>query len=253
MTLKNIIIGGWNSLLDLFYPPVCLQCNVLLEENEQYLCADCLKQLPRTEMAAHRDNRLEQLFWDIPKLQRGAAFCFYRHGETFRKLVLRVKYNNQPLLGQYLAELAAREFLPTHFFDGIDLIVPVPLHPKRQRKRGYNQAEYIARGLSNITSIPLDTTHLKRIVNNPTQTKRDASERAQNTKGIFTVEMPANWRGKHILLVDDIVTTGSTIRSCIKVITPIQGTTISIFSLGLAARDLATTNSQLHSTLNSKH
>lgn len=234
MNFWHILRGGWNSILDLFYPPLCMQCHELLTDNQQFLCADCLQHLPRTEMAANRGNRVEQLFWDIPKFQRGAAFCFYHRNEEFRQLVLRIKYSNKPLLGEYLGHLAANEFLRTDFFKGIDLIVPVPLHPKRQRKRGYNQAEYIAKGISAATGIPLDSSHLLRMVNNPTQTKKNSRERAANTRGIFLVQMPSNWRGKHILLVDDIITTGSTLRACMKVITPIHGATISVMSLGVA-------------------
>ncbi len=234
MAILNILRGGWTSLLDLFYPPLCMQCQALLNNNEHFLCTDCLKDLPRTEMAQHRGNRVEQLFWDIPKLQKGAAFCFYRHDEPFRKLIHRIKYSNKPLLGEYLGEIMAREFMQYHFFDTIDFVVPVPLHPKRQRKRGYNQAEYIAKGISNITAIPLDTTHLQRVINNPTQTKKSSSERTRNTQGIFSVQMAANWRGKHILLVDDIITTGATLHACMHAITPIHGTTVSVISLGIA-------------------
>lgn len=234
MNFWHILRDGWKSVLDLFYPPLCMQCHERLEEGELFLCANCLEHLPRTEMAANRGNRVEQLFWDIPKFNRGAAFCFYRRSETFRHMIHRLKYGNKPLIGEYLGELAAREFLPANFFQGIDLIVPVPLHPKRQRKRGYNQAEYIARGISRATAIPLDTTHLQRVVNNPTQTKKTGKERTGNTQGIFSVQTPANWRGKHILLVDDIITTGATLRACMKVITPVHGTAVSVMSLGVA-------------------
>lgn len=234
MDFWHILRDGWKSVLDLFYPPLCMQCRERLEESELFLCADCLEHLPRTEMASNRGNRVEQLFWDIPKFNRGAAFCFYRRSEAFRRMIHRMKYGNKPLIGEYLGELAAREFLPAGFFQGIDLIVPVPLHPKRQRKRGYNQAWYIAMGISKATAIPVDVAHLQRVINNPTQTSKTVQERAGNTHGIFSVQTPADWRGKHILLVDDIITTGSTLRACMKVITPVQGTSVSVMSLGVA-------------------
>lgn len=234
--LAHILKGGWNSLADLFYPPVCIQCGNLLQPEEDTLCHTCLQHLPRTEQARYRGNRTEQLLWDIPKLERGAAFCFYRPHSDFRRLIHLMKYSNRPKTGFYLGKTAAQEFAEARFFEGIDLIVPVPLHKQRQRQRGYNQAEWIARGIAEATRIPMDNTHLKRKVNNPSQTHKSKEERQHNTDEIFTVDMPANWRGKHILLVDDIVTTGATLRACIHAISPIRGTRISIMTLGIAAQ-----------------
>lgn len=234
--LTRILQGGWNSLLDLFYPPVCMMCGTLLQPKEEILCRDCIEKLPRTEHAFQRGNHTEQLLWDIPKLERGGAFCYYKNDSDFRHLIHRMKYGNRPTIGVYLGRIAAQEFSETHFFDGIDLIVPIPLHKKRQRQRGYNQAEMISKGISEVTHIPIDTTHLYRQVNNPSQTRKSQQERLHNTQNIFEVNVPANWRGKHLLIVDDIITTGATLRSCINAISPIRGTRISVLTLGIAAR-----------------
>lgn len=212
-----------------------MQCGTLLQKTGDTLCTTCLNHLPRTETAQHRNNKVEQMLRDIPKLQRGAAFCFYRHNSSFRLLIHRLKYGNRPKAGIYLGRIAAQEFSQAHFFDGIDVIVPVPLHPKRQRRRGYNQAEMIAKGISETTHIPIDTTHLYRAVNNSSQTQKTRQERQHNTEDIFAVNMSAHWRGKHILLVDDIVTTGATLRSCIHAISRIRGTRISVMTLGIAS------------------
>lgn len=235
MTFWQYIQCGWKGLTDLFYPHCCWYCGQKLDDYTAYLCPDCEAHLPRTEMAHMRDNKVELLFWDIQKFVRGGAFCFYGRDECFRSLIRRLKYSSSPEIGTYLGHLAAREFMEKGFFQDIDVIVPVPLHPKRERKRGYNQAEMIARGLSAVTGIPVDTMHLCRTKNNATQTRKQLQERADNTQGIFSLCHPENWRNKHILLVDDVITTGSTLRSCMKVLTPVRGTRISVFALGFSS------------------
>ncbi len=230
----QILKSGWNSLMDLFYPPLCYACGKYIEKQENILCDECLKALPRTEHFKLKDNKVEMLFWDIPKLKKGGAFCFYQHGSDFRKLIHNMKYYNRPFIGEYLGKLAATEYQNSNFFEGVDLLVPIPLHPKRLRQRGYNQAEYICKGISEVTNIPVDTTHLVRIVNNETQTHKSTEQRRLNTENIFQVRQPQAWRHKHIMLIDDVITTGSTIRSSIKVITPIVGTRLSVFALGMA-------------------
>ncbi|MBR1786812.1 MAG: ComF family protein [Paludibacteraceae bacterium] len=232
--ILQILKSGWNGLMDLFYPPLCYACGKYIENQENILCEECKKALPRTEHYKFRNNKVEMLFWDISKLQRGGAFCFYEHGSDFRRLIHLAKYYGRPQIGEYLGSLAAEEYQKNGFFDGVDLLVPVPLHPKRQRQRGYNQAEHICKGISKITGIPVDTTHLVRTKNNESQTHKTTEQRRLNTENIFQVRQPQAWRHKHIMLIDDVITTGSTIHACIKVITPIIGTRISVFALGMA-------------------
>lgn len=234
MTFLDILKGGWNGLLDLFFPPCCVLCGKLLEKEEKYLCADCLSKLPRTDTAEHRANRLEALFANVDKMLRGAAFCYYTHDSDFRRLIHLVKYAGKAELGEYLGELAGHEMSVSGFFNGIDCLVPVPLHTKRLRRRGFNQAEYICRGLSKATGIPIDTSHLVRLRATSSQTTLNAEERKANMKNAFDVRNPKEWTDKHILLVDDIVTTGATLRECMQKITPIRGCHISVFTLGLA-------------------
>lgn len=230
----GIIKGGWKGLKDLFYPPCCAMCEEVLTDSEQFLCAQCLASLPRTETAAHRDNRVEALFTDIDKVVRGAAFCYFTPDSAFRRLIHRIKYRGKASLGEYMGEVAGKEMLGSGFFDGIDLIVPVPLHPSREKKRGYNQAECICRGLSRATGIAVDTLHLLRRRATPTQTALSVADRKRNVEHAFEVKNANEWQGKHVLLVDDIITTGATMRSCIHEMTPIRGCRISVFALGLA-------------------
>ena len=234
MSFKEILQGGWNSLKDLFYPSCCTLCGEVLQPEERYVCQECLRELPRTETGDHRGNRVEALFEDIEKVVRGATFCYFSHDSDFRRLIHAVKYRGKAGLGEYLGEQAGREMLDSRFFEGIDLIVPVPLHKKRERRRGYNQAEYICIGLGRATGIAVDTQHLRRKRATPSQTTLSSDEREQNMEDAFEVVNGKDWQGKHILLVDDIITTGATMRACIHKMTPIRGCHISVFALGLA-------------------
>ncbi len=228
---------GWRGFTLLFYPHSCFRCGFPLDDREEVLCEYCMTFLPITEHGHMRDNGVEHLFADIPKFVRGGAFCYYKPKSFFRRMIHALKYSNVPNIGLYLGRLAGDEYHSMGFFQGIDVIVPVPLHPKRLYKRGYNQAEIIAQGISEATGIPMDTTHLMRIVNNVSQTSLSMEDRQNNTDDIFAVQNSNDWRNKHILLVDDIITTGATLHACIKKITPIHGTHISVLTMGMAVQE----------------
>ncbi len=175
-----------------------------------------------------------ELFEDTPRVERAAAFLFFDKGASVQRLVHLFKYRHRPDIAYHLARIAAMEFSETDFFDGIDLIVPVPLHPIRERERGYNQSEVIARALSEVTGIPCDTTHLVRIRNNPQQALMRGKDREHNVSGIFRATFPKDSRTNTILLVDDLITTGSTIRSCIAALNASTRATYRVFALGKA-------------------
>ncbi len=200
------------------------------------MCAECEALLPRTEHAQQRGNLVEAMLADIPlahSLVRGGAFGYYEYNTPYRAIIHTFKYRRYPQIGEYLGQLAAKEFAAHGFFEGIDIIVPVPLHKKRLAERGYNQAEIICNGISKVTNIPTDTTHLLRTVNNASQTKKTTQERQANTADIFMMQHPDDWRGKHILLVDDVITTGATLRSAMQAMKGIRGLRVSVFTLGL--------------------
>lgn len=180
-----------------------------------------------------RDNSLEQMFMKEKKFVRGGAFCFYEKTHPFALAIQEMKYNSRPESGMRLGAIAAEEWLTSGFFEGIDLLLPLPLHRRRLRERGYNQAEWIARGVSAVTGIGIDTTHLKRVIDNDRQAHLSKEARKQLPQ-IFTITKGEELRGKHVLIIDDVVTTGSTIQRAIDVLRPIRGCTFSVFALGLA-------------------
>lgn len=209
-------------------------CGTLLEEKE-HLCYDCFLHLPRTEQAEVRGNQTEMLFADQRRLVRAAAYLFFQKGSDVQKMIHTIKYGGHPELGYHLGREAAYEMIQAGFFEGIDLIIPVPLHPRRERERGYNQSEWIARGIADATGIPLDTLHhVTRIRNNPHQASMRQHEREANVQGIFAINHPEELYRKHILLVDDITTTGHTLRALMQAMTPARSCQYSVFVLGKA-------------------
>lgn len=229
--MKTISI--WTRLLDLLAPRACPICGNRLAVTEQALCARCNLHLPRTGFSKHaRDNEMAQAFWVLMPIERAAAMFFYEPDSNVSRLVHALKYFQHPELGELLGRQAAQEFRPDGFFEGIDAIVPVPLHPKRQRQRGYNQSMEIARGVSAATGLPVMAGAVKRISFRRSQTQKTGLERQENVENAFALADAADLQGKHLLVVDDVVTTGATVRSCCQELTKGGCAKVSVLSLG---------------------
>ena len=220
-----------SDLIDLIFPRHCCVCGEVLSRQERDICLNCLYILPKIE--PHHKAEIEQTFWGKVEVERATSFIYYRKGSPYNELIHKLKYRNAPEVGTRLATMAADEILPSGFFDGITLIVPLPLSKKKLRKRGYNQCDYIARGISEKTGIPVATDLIKRTKANETQTHKTRDERWLNVEGIFSATKPQAMEGQHILLVDDILTTGSTLCSCVKAIKSRCDCKVSILTLAL--------------------
>ncbi|MDD3321195.1 MAG: ComF family protein [Paludibacter sp.] len=222
------------DFFDLFFPNVCLVCGENLIKNEQHICMSCLHEIPKTNFHLLQDNPIEKKFWGKVNVYRGTSFFFFQKGSPFQKLLHALKYKGNKEIGEVLGKYAAADLLESVDFSTVDVIIPVPLHPKKFAKRGYNQSEWIGKGISDIFEKPMDTKTLIRIRENTTQTKKTVYERYENTEGIFDVNDKNTYAGKHILLIDDVLTTGSTLEACIKALTKITNVKISIFTLAVA-------------------
>ena len=208
---------------------------------QSILCDECSRTLPRTEQAQLRENETEMALWGqvrsraaakrVMHLDRAAAFLFFEKEHPIQDVVHKMKYADQPMIGYYLGRQAAMEMQYADFFDEIEVIVPIPLHKNRLRSRGYNQSEYIAKGIGDVTGIPVDTTHVLRIKDTPKQALQSGDDRKQNVIDAFAVNHPEQLYRKHILLVDDLITTGETMRSCLKAMKRFRGATFSVFAL----------------------
>lgn len=221
------------SLLGLFYPRLCPACSEVLYGNENILCLKCLSEFPRTGFHLDPENDMARLFWGRVMIRNAAAFFYYQKGSRFQNLIHEIKYFNQKQLGILLGRWFGDELTNTSFRQA-DLIHPVPLHAVKLKKRGYNQSEQIALGLSQALGIPMETTLIERIVNTDTQTRKTKYERWSNVEGIFRVTKPEKLINKHILLVDDVVTTGSTLEACATPLLALEATAVSILTLGYA-------------------
>lgn len=226
-----------NPLLDfvsLIYPELCVVCNENLLNSEHQICLNCLNDLPRTGYHLLKNNPIEKRFWGKVPIFRGTAFFYFHKGSHFQKVLHSLKYKGNMEVGETLGKYAASDLLESDDFKTIDVIIPVPLHPKKYQLRGYNQSEWIGRGLSVILEKPMDLLTLRRIRENTTQTKKNVYERYENTEGIFEITDKNRLAGKHILLVDDVLTTGSTLEACIRVLLEIENVKVSIFTLAVA-------------------
>ena len=226
-------MNWWSRFLDFLSPRLCVICGQRLSPTERSLCSVCQLHLPRTAYQfTPDDNPMAQLFWHLAPIERAAAFIYYQPHSEMAQMVYQLKYANSPDIGEDLGRLMATDMQLAHYFDDIDVLVPVPLTNKRQRQRGYNQSEMLARGISEITHLPIKTHVLKRQVFRKSQTHLSRHERRENVEGIFVATDAETLKGCHVLLIDDVCTTGSTLASCAQALASIEDIHISVLSLG---------------------
>ena len=230
MKIKEII----NHFLGLFYPEICAVCSQNLVSGEKIICLSCLQKIPRTQLHLEKDNVIEKRFWGKAKIERATAFYYFTKKSNFQKILHQLKYKENKEIGVVMGKYAAAELVESEDFTHFDYLIPVPLHPKKLQQRGYNQAFCIAQGLAEILQAEIDTENLVRVIENPTQTKKSVYERWENTKGIFAVKNPQLLDNKRILLIDDVLTTGSTIIACIEAIHEVCNAKVSVFALAVA-------------------
>ena len=218
---------------DLLSPRYCAICGSRLGTSEQKVCTRCLLTMPYVGDIDFNDNFVTRLFWGKLPVERGYSYMYYNRGDNSHNLLTQLKYVHRLDIGQWAGRMIANDLLPKGFFDGVECIVPVPLHWRRLLKRGYNQSEQLARGVAEVTGLPLLKGHVRRIRNNPTQTHKSAEERYENVKNLFRLRRRIPYR--NVLLIDDVLTTGATMASCIKAILEVQPETrISVLTMAKA-------------------
>lgn len=224
-------INPWSRLLDAVAPRRCACCGQKLSITEDIVCLACLLHIPRTNYWANPlDNRLARLFWGRFPVERAAAYFFYHPHSSTSHIILQLKYQSKPWVGTFLGRYMGMEMKQGGFFEGVDALIPMPLSRKRKWQRGYNQSERIAQGISEVTGIPVETKALKRTKFKQSQTRLTPYERQENVEGLFVLADKRRIEGKHVMLVDDVITTGSTVCSAALALSKARGVTISIVS-----------------------
>lgn len=230
----NYFYDLWDDFISLLFPRLCYACGNHLLRNENLICTECYIIIPRTNYHLKEDNPVAQLFWGRCMIEKAAAFSYYNKGSRIKKLIHNLKYKGIRDIGYELGRIYGLSLKTSGFTNDIDLIMPVPLHPMKKKIRGFNQSETISMGIADATHLPVDLKSLARILVSATQTKRSRYERWTNVEGIFQVIDPQTVAGKHVLLVDDVITTGSTIESCSNELLKIKGVKVSVVALAFA-------------------
>jgi ComF family protein len=212
--LKNSVLHIWGDFITLFFPNHCLGCSNSLFKGEEILCTRCILELPKTRYHEQFDNTIKSRLSGRIALTYALAFLKFRKTGVVQHLLHQLKYNNHPEVGVRLGKLYGKDLVEAGYEDKFDLIVPVPLHSSRKRRRGYNQSEKFAEGLSDLMQIPCDENIVERKIKTTTQTRKTKIERWENVKDVFLVKEPDKINGKRILLVDDVITTGATLEAC---------------------------------------
>ncbi len=216
------------SLLELVYPRICSGCGNPLLEFEETLCLQCISKLPKTNFHLSEENAVLQLFEGRFPVTRATAFLFFRKHSLVQQLIYQLKYKGAKETGEKLGKLFGENLKGSRFINDIDILMPVPLHPAKQQVRGYNQSEVIGKGMESSLNIPLVTENLVRKVFTNSQTRKSMFERWKNVSGVFAVKHPGTLSGKHILLIDDVITTGSTLEGCMLALKEVPDVRISV-------------------------
>lgn len=233
--MKRSRLQPLREIVDLLFPRHCFHCSQLLLGDERYLCTHCWLHLPFTHNAAVVGNETEQHFQAHREVVAAMSLLHYRPDTASRDLLHHIKYYGARKLALTMGMMIGEKLVESGRFASVDLLVPVPLHPRRERHRSYNQSELLCRGIAKVLQRPVSTDNLVRTVNTDSQTHMTAEERKENVKGAFRVRKPELFQQRHILLVDDVITTGSTTAACCDALIAAGVTRISIASLALAS------------------
>lgn len=230
------LCAWWHDFLSVIFPRVCEVCGRQLVDGEELICTHCNMSMPRTRWHVSDFNPVHQRLAASACVDRAASWFEYRRTSPYAGLILKAKYHDRPEIARTLGRLYACEIKDSGFFDGIDAVLPVPMYRGKQLKRGYNQAEEIALGINAATGIPVGD-NLRALHGHSTQTRRGAYDRYLNVAGLFGVDNAAELAGRHILLVDDVLTTGSTLSACCEALRRAVPTVrVSVLTIAATAR-----------------
>ena len=231
-SLAKDIAEGWSHL---FFPSCCPGCGSDLLARDQLICLSCLNRLPATDFHLHPGNPVEEIFWGrIPIIAAACQYYFTKHS-PLQRIMHQFKYRGKRKLGHYLGSIMGNSISRSGRFADIEAMIPLPLYAAREKQRGFNQAAVLCEGMKEILKVPVFPRAMIRLSDTSTQTHKSRMERWQNMAGRFQVSDQTSLEHKHLLLVDDVITTGATLEACAQELTKIKGTRVSITALAFAS------------------
>lgn len=230
----GLLISVLDDFISLFYPKLCSACSKSLLKHEECICTSCLVHLPKTNFHKEIDNPASKIFWGRVAIDSVTAYYYFNKGGKIQSLIHKLKYRGNQEIGIYIGKLMGNELIRSEHFNKVNVVIPVPLHLKKKKKRGYNQSQLIAEGISFSMKIAHDYQSLYRKSFSESQTRKSRFKRWENVKEIFDVKNPDQLSGKHILLVDDVITTGATIEACASELLKIPGVKVSVAAIACA-------------------
>jgi ComF family protein len=222
------------DLLDLLYPQLCAACGIRHPVRDSALCITCQLELPRTDFHLFRENPITRRLTGRFPLESATAMFYFVKDTPIQHLLHRIKYLGRKEAARALGREYGRLLQEQENYASVDLIIPVPLFPTREHQRGYNQSAWLARGIAEGMERPIRERALARIRKTETQTHKSRQERLLNTEGAFVIRESRRIRGRHVLLVDDVMTTGATLEACALPLLQLEGVTLSIATLAIA-------------------
>ncbi len=219
----------------LIYPKICYACNNVLYNNENTICTYCLYEMPETNFHNEENNPLSQVFWGRVSLEATTALFYYQKGCKVQKLMHEFKYRGKREIGIYAGKLLANKLKISEKWKDIECVLPVPLHPKKERQRGFNQSGVFAKGIATELEVNLIEDNLVREFHSKSQTRKARFQRWKNVETVYHIKNPKTLKNKNLLLVDDVITTGSTIEACTQKLLEIEGTKVWVASMAIAS------------------
>ncbi len=223
-----------SAFVSILFPENCLSCKGIIEMGESDICSICRFSLPRTNFHLNDENIIAEKFWGKVQLKYAISYLFFKKESNVQNLLHELKYKNQPQIGEVLGTWYAVELMDNNFYKNFDVIIPVPMHKKKLKKRGYNQSAYFGKGLSEVWQIPQLENGLKKLAQTVSQTKKSRKERYDNMKDGFEVTDLEAIKDKNVLLVDDVITTGATLEACANLLIEGGAKSVSIATIAAA-------------------
>jgi ComF family protein len=218
----------------LFFPKLCGGCDAPLVKNEEHLCLHCNLDLPFTQFENIRENPVEKLFYGRTQIEFGTSLLFFSKGEKVQHILHNIKYNDQKELAVFIGRIFGERLQNILPVNSVTTIIPIPLHPQKQHLRGFNQSELIAQGMNEVLNKELSVDNVFRNINTETQTKKNRIERWQNVEKVFDIKDSNALKNKHVLLIDDVLTTGATLEACTQTLIEQCNCKVSIATVAFA-------------------